>query len=78
VRSPSHRHTFTAQKIQQYLTHGTLLVLDIDPYARKVYAHTSATAAPTIYGSGERFSCEVLPWLQFDVAELFAKIKIPR
>jgi Uma2 family endonuclease len=78
VRSPSHRRALAAKKIQQYLTHGGCLVLDIDPYARVVYAYSGGADSPNVYRAGERFYSNVVPWLEFDIDELFANIDIPR
>lgn len=76
VRSPSHRSGLLATKIEQYFSHGALLVLDVDPAARVLYAHTAD--ATLLLKSNDRFSCDAVPWLQFDVARLFAGIDIPR
>lgn len=76
VRSPSHRAGLLASKIEHYLSHGAILVLDVDPAQRMVYAHTPDET--TAYKSGERFACDAVPWLRFDVEALFAGIDIPR
>ncbi len=76
VRSPSHRQALSAEKVRLYLAHGATLVLDIDPYARTVFAHTF-TGVGT-YNTGERFAIDSLSWLQFDIDELFVHVDIPR
>ena len=78
VRSPSHRRGLAAKKVRQYLAHGGVLVLDVDPYARAIRAHARDAAGPASYRLGERFNSESLPWLQSDVDELFVNIDIPR
>lgn len=76
VRSPSHRAGLLESKIEQYFLHGALLVLDVDPVERIVYARTANAALA--FKSGEWFACDALPWLRFDVSEVFARIDIPR
>ena len=77
VRSPSRRSELAAEKIGKYLTHGSLLVLDIDPEECILYVHTQEGGV-TAYRSGESFSNAIIPWLQFNVDELFIDLEIPR
>ena len=77
VRSPSHHVALSQRKVQKYLASGSVLVLDVDPVERVVYAH-SADGNTAIHRTGDRFSSGVIEWLQFDVDELFADIDIPR
>jgi len=77
VRSPPHQPKLTEEKIRQYLSHAGTLVLDVDSFARVVYAHTNESEC-AVYRRGERFSSAVVPWLRFDVDELFVDIDIPR
>ncbi|HLI94954.1 MAG TPA: Uma2 family endonuclease [Candidatus Baltobacteraceae bacterium] len=76
VRSPSNRAAPLAAKTRLYLEHGALLVLDVHPKTRAIRAHTKAGVAA--YRCGERFTCESVPWLVFEVDELFEKLDIPR
>jgi Uma2 family endonuclease len=76
IRSPSHRRALTEEKIRLYLAHGAHLVLDVDPSKRLIYAHTHNGVS--MHHAGERFSSLIVPWLEFDVDEVFAKIDIPR
>lgn len=76
VRSPSHRSALAQDKIRRYLAHGAQVVLDVDPATREVHAWTAA--GEHAYCSGDRFTSGAFPWLQFEIAELFAKIEIPR
>ena len=76
VRSPSDREAFINLKTQQYLAHGSLLVINADPQTRTMTAHF-ADGSVRVYCEGERLACETVPWLQFDVAEAFALIDIP-
>ena len=73
IRSPSYRAEYGAQKIDAYLAHGSLLVLDIDPETRTVYAHARGSA-PCIFHEKQTFAHESMPSLHFEVAELFARI----
>jgi Uma2 family endonuclease len=74
VRSPSYRPAFAAEKVVRYLRTGAVLVLDVDPTRRAVFAH-SASGVHT-FGESERFTHESTPWLSFDVAELFSDIDL--
>ncbi|MHB8147205.1 MAG: Uma2 family endonuclease [Vulcanimicrobiaceae bacterium] len=76
VRSPSHRARYDAEKIAVYLAHGSLLVLDIDPATRMVYAH-APNSTTRIYHATEAFAHASAPWLRFDVADLFTRLKLP-
>ena len=76
VRSPSDREEFINLKTQQYLGHGSLLVINADPQTRTMTAHF-ADGSVRAYCEGERFKCDAQPWLTFDVAEAFALIDIP-
>lgn len=72
VRSPSHRHGFATEKIRLYLRYGAKLVLDVDPERRTIDAH--AHRGVRAFHAGERFQMPELPWLQFDVDEIFVDL----
>lgn len=74
VRSPSHRAGLLTRKIRKYLQGGALLVFDVDPYRRTVRAHSAAGVQD--YTAADRFCHTAVPWLEFEVAELFADIDI--
>ena len=76
VRSPSDRPALTAEKIRQYLAHGAVLVFDVDPAQQVIYAHSNSGVKA--YHRNEAFTSDVVPWLQFDVAEVLEDLKIPR
>ncbi|MHB1798341.1 MAG: Uma2 family endonuclease [Vulcanimicrobiaceae bacterium] len=76
VRSPSQRLDLLARKIARYLATGATIVLDVDPMKRTIVAH--AFGETRTYEAGARFAHPALPWLDFEVAELFADIEIPR
>lgn len=76
VRSKSDRASLIYKKNELYLRYGALLVLNVDPYARAMSVH--AAGVERHLRSGERFENIVVPWLQFDAAELFEKLDFPR
>ncbi len=77
VRSPSHRAAFVREKTTSYLKRGAVLVLDVDPKKRTVLTH-SVEGPVRRYAAGESFAHEAVPWLRFNVDELFEDIEIPR
>ena len=66
---------YLKKKIELYLSHGSLIVFDVDPTKRIVHAIT--VDGETSLGEGDRFSDDIAPWLQFDVAEIFSDLDIP-
>jgi Uma2 family endonuclease len=74
VRSPSYRPAFAAEKVVRYLRTGAVLVLDVDPIKRLMFAHSAAGVLT--FGEGDRFTHEAAPWLSFDVAELFGDLDL--
>lgn len=74
VRSPSYRRSFAAEKIVRYLCTGAVLVLDVDPIKRVVFAHS--TGGVHTFTESDRFTHEAAPWLVFDVAELFSDLDL--
>jgi Uma2 family endonuclease len=75
VRSPSDNAAVLRRKIDLYLTHGALLVLDVDPQTRTIFAHDRAGSRRL--RCGERFSLDEVPWLEFDIAEAFEDLDMP-
>lgn len=71
IRSPSSRATYIRLKIERYLQTGTTMVLDIDPEHRTIRACTNE--GTRTYSQHERFQHAALPWLIFDVADVFPK-----
>lgn len=76
VRSPSDKPALTEEKFRQYLSHGAVLVLDVDPRQQVIYAHSESEVKA--YHREETFVSDAVPWLQFEVAEVFTDLKIPR
>ncbi|HET9030941.1 MAG TPA: Uma2 family endonuclease [Candidatus Aquilonibacter sp.] len=72
VRSPSDRVTNVEWKMQAYLANGSAVVFDVIPDERIVRAFTRDGV--TTLRIGDRFSSDRLPWLTFDVADVFANL----
>jgi Uma2 family endonuclease len=69
VRSPNDRPGFREEKIRRYLAWGTPLVFDVDPNGRAIVVHTSAGQRGL--EQSDRFEDSLVPWLMFDVREVF-------
>ena len=74
VRSPSYRPAFAAEKIVRYLRTGALLVLDVDPVKREMFAHSALGVHAFV--ESDRFTHEAAPWLAFDLPELFSDLDL--
>ncbi len=72
VRSPSDNLTFLRRKIDRYLATGCTVVLDVDPQSRTIETHSGAGIMR--FRSGERFRHPAVPWLEFDIDEIFADL----
>jgi len=70
IRSPGDDLEYLARKVARYLATGAVLVLDVDPEARTVVAHTGNHV--TTFRDGEEFASNAAAWLSFDVSALFA------
>lgn len=70
VRSRSDDLDYLAAKIARYLTCGSVLVLDVDPLARVIFV--SDASGVTRFQDGDTVEHCAMPWLRFDVAEVFA------
>lgn len=69
VWSPTNDRRYLNLKIERYLATGSLLVLDVDPYARTIVVHDGSTVRT--FHTRERFDHPAVPWLQFNIAEAF-------
>ncbi len=58
--------------MQAYLAKGTIVAFDVLPEKRTIRAITRVGATTLVMG--ERFVSIELPWLQFDVDEVFANL----
>ncbi|MGA7569877.1 MAG: Uma2 family endonuclease [Candidatus Aquilonibacter sp.] len=74
VRSPNDRPGFREEKIRRYLAWGCPIVFDVDPLLRSVVVHT-CDGARTL-GVGDRFSDPIVPWLSFEVREVFERLEL--
>lgn len=52
---------------------GGTLALDVLPESEEIRAFTRD--GMKIFGHADRFTCEAVPWLEFDVAEIFADLR---
>jgi Uma2 family endonuclease len=72
VRSPSNDLRYLERKIARYLATGSLIVLDVDPKRRTIVAHDRDGSER--FEAGSRFVRAAVPWLTFDVNEVFANL----
>ena len=73
IRSPDDRLVNVEWKMHAYLEMGGTLALDVLPEREEIRAFTCE--GMKIFGHGGRFACEAVPWLEFDVAEVFAGLR---
>jgi Uma2 family endonuclease len=73
IRSPDDRIANVDWKMRAYLEIGGTLALDVLPECEEIRAFTRY--GMKIFGHSDRFSCEAVPWLVFDVAEVFAGLR---
>jgi Uma2 family endonuclease len=69
IRSPGQSAKLRARKIARYLATGSFVVLDVDPSARVIEAHSAE--AVSRFSDAQRFGDPHFTWLQFDVADVF-------
>ncbi len=74
VRSPNDRPGFREEKIRRYLAWGCPLVFDVDPIPRSIVVHTRSGSRTLAIG--DRFSDPLVPWLSFDVSEVFERLEL--
>jgi Uma2 family endonuclease len=72
IRSPGDRPRNINRKIELYLAHGSLIVLDVDPKKREIIVHDTRLARTL--REGDHFEHPAAPGLTFDVHGVFAKI----
>jgi len=75
VLSSGDERAYLDHKIALYLSHGSLLVLDVDPLERTIRVHNRDGAK--LLREGDRFEHPAVPWLRFDVREAFEDLDIP-
>jgi Uma2 family endonuclease len=72
LRSPGDNPNDVEWKMHAYLTMGGSIAFDVLPESRTIRAYTH-DAVQTL-GHGDRFACDAVPWLTFEVDDLFAGI----
>lgn len=72
TRSPNDRKRFREEKIRRYLAWGCPLVLDVDPQGRAIIAHDEN--GTVTFMQAEHFDHPAVPWLRFEVREVFSKL----
>lgn len=75
VWSPGDERWYLEKKIELYLSHGSRLVLDVDTTKRTIRVYDCDGS--TLLIEGDRFEHAALPWLAFDVSDVFADLDIP-
>jgi len=73
IRSPDDRVANVEWKMHAYLSMGGTLALDVLPDICEIRAFTRN--GMHLFHDGETFSCDELPWLRFDVAEIFEGLR---
>jgi Uma2 family endonuclease len=76
IRSPGDWLAYAQRKISKYLACGASLVLDVDPEARTIEAHTQIGVST--FHVGETFIQPTVPLLRFEVDEAFVGIDCNR
>jgi len=72
VRSPGDSRAYLDRKFARYLATGASLVLDVDPKTRTIVLHDAAGIRT--YCENERVTSTVVPWLAFDLHDVFSVI----
>ena len=75
VRSPGDNLAYLRSKIDWYLRYGSILVFDVDIENRCLMAY-DRDGNVTIFEESKRFSHVLVPWLIFDVAQLFVGLDL--
>lgn len=70
VKSPGDGAAYLRAKFERYLSTGSKLVLDVDPKTRTIVAHSVGDVRS--FSDGETFEHSAIPWLRFDLREVFA------
>jgi Uma2 family endonuclease len=75
VLSPGDSKAYLKKKIALYLSHGSIVVLDVDPLRRTIAVHDGTGSS--MLREGDLFAHSGVPWLSFDVRDVFADLDIP-
>jgi Uma2 family endonuclease len=72
IRSPDDRLADVEWKMRAYLAMGGTLALDVLPDEKTIRAFSHDGTRR--FGESDRFSCDAIAWLEFDVADVFANL----
>jgi Uma2 family endonuclease len=75
VFSPGDERSYLERKVALYLSHGALIVLDVDPLERTIRVCDSD--GERTLREGDSFEHSAVPWLRFKVREAFEDLDIP-
>ena len=75
VLSPGDKRWYVDKKIELYLSHGSLVVLDVDPRKRTI--RVIDRSGESLLGEEDAFAHHAVPWLRFNVRDVFADLEIP-
>ena len=75
VWSPGDNRAYLEKKISLYLSHGSLVVLDVDFLTRRIAVHDSDKIVEL--SEGDTFAHPLVPWLEFTVRDVFRDLDIP-
>ena len=73
VLSPGDSRAYLKMKIELYLSHGSLVVLDVDPRKRTIHVWDRAGRVMRLLEE-DRFEHPDVPWLRFAVRDAFADL----
>lgn len=72
--SPRQRHAVVQGTL--FAMHGSLVVLDVDPLERTVRVYDRDGSR--VLAAGDRFAHHAVPWLVFEVDDVFSDLDIPK
>ncbi len=76
VWSPGDDRKYLEKKIALYLTHGSLVVLDVNFLTRTIDVHDKDVVEKL--GESDVFTHSLVPWLTFAVRDVFQDLDIPK
>ncbi len=76
VWSPGDNRAYLKKKISLYLSHGSLVVVDVNFLNRSIAVHDKNEIHEL--READRFAHPLVPWLAFDVRDVFQDLDIPQ
>ena len=76
VWSPGDDRAYLHKKVSLCLSHGALVVLDVDPLERIVRVYDNGATCEL--HESDAFAHPLVPWLTFDVRDVFRDLDIPK